>query len=155
VSSVRSRIIDAAISQLNTNTPAGVPAADDTRLESYTPGELPSILVFENREQGETEKEGRWAYFVKKALTLRVEIRIAETDVLKSRAAMDPIYCWCVQQIAAPYQGPTAPFGGLAEDCYESQLEWQYAAEDQAYTLLQIDFRVEYSTIKNDPTRTQ
>lgn len=153
MSSVRSRIIDAAIAQLNTNTPSGVPAADDTRLESYTPGELPSILVFENREQGETEKEGRWAYFVKKALTLRVEIRIAETDVLKSRAAMDPIYCWCVQQIAAPNQAPV--FGGLAEDSYESQLEWQYAAEDQAFTLLQIDFRVEYSTIKNDPTRTQ
>jgi hypothetical protein len=153
VSSVRSRIIDAAIALLNTNTPSGVPQADDTRLESYTPGELPSILVFENREQGETEKEGRWAYFVKKALTLRVEIRIAETDVLKSRAAMDPIYCWCVQQIAAANQAPV--FGGLAEDSYESQLEWQYAAEDQAFTLLQIDFRVEYSTIKNDPTRTQ
>jgi hypothetical protein len=147
--SVRSQIVSAAIAAINASPPVGVPTADDTRLESYTAGELPAISVFEIREEAETEKEGRWSYFVKRTFTLRVEVRIAATVALAARATMDPLYVWIGQQLGG------SQFGGLAEDCYEALLEWQYAAEDQPYTLLQIDFRVLYSTIKTDPTRTQ
>lgn len=154
--SVRSQIVDAAIALLNTGTPSGVPAADDTRLESYSAdaGELPAISVFEIREEMETEKEGRWSYFLKRTFTMRVEMRIAETVAVKARAAMDPLYVWVGQQLGGiNLQNQT--FGGLAEDCYEALAEWQYAAADQPYTLLQLDFRVYYSTLKTDPTRVQ
>lgn len=147
--SVRKQIVDAAIALINTDAPSGVPAADDTRLESYTPAELPALTIFEIREEGESEKEGRWGYFVKRTFTMRIEIRIAETTAVKARAAVDPIYVWVGQQLGQQQ------FGGLAEDCYETLLEWQYADSDQPYTLLQMDFRVEYSTLKNDPTKTQ
>jgi hypothetical protein len=146
--SVRKQIVDLAIAKINTSAPAGIPIADDTRLPSYTPDELPAITVFEIREDGQVEKEGRWSYFVKRAFTLRVETRIAETLATKCRQAMDPLYVWVGQSLGA-FQ-----FGGLAEDCYETLLEWQYADADQAYTLLQTDFRVEYSTLKNDPSKT-
>jgi hypothetical protein len=152
--SVRKQIVDMAIAQINTSAPAGVPTADDTRLESYSPSELPAITVFEIREEGETEKESRWGYFVKRTFTLRIEIRVAsDSDTVKARAALDPLYVWVAQKTASAYQQPA--FGGLAESAYETLLEWQYADSDQGYTLLQIDFRVEYSTLRNDPTKTQ
>lgn len=147
--SVRKQIVDAAIARLNASPPSGIPTADDTRLESYTPEELPAMTVLELREEAETEKEGRWSYFVKRTFTMRVETRIAETLATSARNTMDPIYVWIGQQLGGQQ------FGGLAEDCYEALLEWQYAAEDQPYTLLQLDFRVLYSTLKVDPTRTQ
>jgi hypothetical protein len=147
--SIRSRIVDAAITALNTATPGGVPATDDTRLEGYTPGELPSIGVFEIRQESNTLKEGRWGYFLDHAFTMRVEMRIAETVAVKARATMDPLYVWVGQTLGGQQ------FSNLAEDCYEALAEWQYAAEDQAYTLLQVDFRVLYKTLKTDPTRTQ
>jgi hypothetical protein len=121
--SVRKQIVDAAIALINTSPPYVAPLADDTRQQSYTPDELPSIAVFEIREDGQSEKEGRWSYFVKRAFTLRIEIRIAAD---RPRPIVDPMYVWIGQKLA-----------------------------DQPYTLLQIDFRVEYSTLKNDPTKTQ
>lgn len=147
--SVRSQIVDAAITLLNASPPSGVPATDDTRLESYTAGELPSIVLFEIRDESETEKEGRWSYFLKHTFTMRAELRIAETVAVKARAAMDPLFVWVATQLGGQQ------FGALAEDCYPTLAEWQYAAEDQPYTLLQLDFRVLYSTLKSDPTRTQ
>lgn len=143
--SVRKQIVDAAIALINTSPPYVTPLADDTRLQSYQPEELPSIAVFEIREDGQSEKEGRWSYFVKRAFTLRVEIRVAADH---PRPVVDPMYVWIGQQLGAQQ------FSGLAEDCYETLLEWQYADADQPYTLLQIDFRVEYSTLKNDPSKT-
>ncbi len=152
--SVRKQIVDAAIALLNASPPSGVPQADDTRLESYSGPELPAITVFELRENDALEKEGRWSYFLNRDLTVRVEIRIAETTVKTARQAMDPLYVYVAQQLAGIGQ-QNQTFGGLAEDCYEALLEWQYAAEDQPYTLLQLDFRVTYSTLKTDPTRTK
>jgi hypothetical protein len=144
--SIRKQIVDAAITLLSTNAPMGTPAIDDQRLESYQPEELPALTVFQIREEGESEKEGRWSYFVKRTLTLRIELRVAGDT---ARAAVDPTYVFIGQALGQQ------KFGGLAEDCYETLLEWQYADVDQPYNLLQIDFRVEYSTLKSDPTRTQ
>jgi len=101
--------------------------------------------VFEIREESETEKEGRWAYFLKRTFTLRVEVRFAGDA---GRTVFDPMLVWIGTQLGG------SQFGGLAEDCYESLTEWQYADLDQPYTLVQIDFRVHYSTLKADPTRT-
>lgn len=144
--SIRKQIVDAAIALINASPPYVTPLADDTRLQSYTPDELPSIVLFEIREDGQSEKEGRWSYFVKRAFTLRVEIRVgADTP----RSVIDPFYVWIGQRLGQQ------TFGALAEDCYETLLEWQYADADQPYTLLQIDFRIEYSTLKNDPSKTQ
>lgn len=144
MSTIRSQIVTAAVAQLNTGTPSGVPQADDHRQQSYTPEELPSIAVFEVREESETEKEGRWSYFLKRTFTLRVEVRFAGDA---GRTVFDPMLVWIGKQLGG-FQ-----FTGLAEDCYESLTEWQYADLDQPYTLVQIDFRVHYSTLKGDPTR--
>jgi hypothetical protein len=146
--SVREQIVAAAVAQLNTSRPVGVPQADNSRLEPYQPSELPAMNIFRIREEGESEKEGRWSYFVKRTFTLRVELRFASDT---AAVDMDPSYVWAGQTLATGYQQPA--FGGLAESCYETLLEWQYADSDQPYTLLQIDFRVEYSTLRNDPTR--
>ena len=152
--SARQQIVTAAIALLTTSKPSGVPQIDDTRLESYTTAELPAVTVFRIREEGESEKEGRWSYFVKRTFTLRVELRFASDT---APADMDATYVWVGQQLGQQTFGVNAneSGGNLAEDCYETLLEWQYADSDQPYTLLQIDFRVEYSTLKNDPTRSQ
>jgi hypothetical protein len=142
--SVRKQIVDAAIAIVNTSPPVGFPTVWDSRQEAFDPSELPSILVLEMREDGQSEKEGRWGYFVKRAFTLRFEIRVATGT---PRVALDTLYVYLVQRLGQQQ------FGGLAEDCYDTLLEWQYADSDAPYTLLQIDFRVEYSTLKNDPTK--
>jgi hypothetical protein len=153
--SIRKQIVDMAIALINTSPPAGVPAADDTRLESYQGvGELPAITVLELRQESELEKEGRWSYFLNRTFTLRIEMRVAATNAASARVAMDPLYVWVAQQLSGIGQ-QNQTFGGLAEDCFETIAEWQYAAEDQPYTLLQLDFRVVYSTLKTDPTRTK
>ena len=150
--SVRQQIVTAAIALLDTSRPGGVPQPDDTRQQSYQPEELPAMTVFRIREEGESEKEGRWSYFVKRTFTLRVELRFASDT---APADMDSTYVWVGQKLGKQQFGPSANGGTLAEDCYETLLEWQYADSDQPYTLLQIDFRIEYSTLKEDPTRTQ
>jgi hypothetical protein len=148
VSSIRKQIVDAAIALINTAPPMGVPTVDDGRLEPYAQPELPAITVYELREEGElAEQNGRWSYFLRRTFTMRVEIRIAETTAIAARAAVDPLYVWLGQNLGGNQ------FGGLAEDSYETLLEWQHAAEDQAYTLLQVDFRITYTTMKIDPSR--
>ena len=144
---IRNRIIDEALVLLNTSPPVGFPDVDDHRLESYQPAELPAVTVFEIRDEGEINKVGgRWGYFVDRNLTLRVEVRVAG-DV--GRDIVDPFLAWIGQQLGGQQ------FGGLATDTFEALTEWQYAAEDQPYTLVQQDFRVQYTVLKSDPTRTQ
>jgi len=146
--SVRDRIVDAAIAALNASAakPTGAPAVDDTRMEPYAVNELPAVTVFELREEDEYEKSGRWAYFLKRTMTLRVEIRVAGDP---PRKVIDPLYVWAGKALAGQQ------FGGLAEDCIEALSEWQYADNDQPYALLSVDFRVFYVTLKADPTATQ
>jgi hypothetical protein len=144
---VRNQIVDAALALLNTDPPTGFPVADDHQLESYQPGQLPAVTVFEIRDEGEINKiGGRWGPFLDRNLTFRVEVRVAG-DV--GRAIVDPFLAWIGTCLGGQQ------FGGLATDTFEALTEWQYAALDQPYTLVQQDFRVQYSVLKTDPTRTQ
>lgn len=144
--SVRDRLLDAMLAQLNTGRPAGVPAADDERQETYKPEELPAITVAWLREEDEPQRDSRWSYYLKRTMTFRVRIRVAADP---PRKAIDPLYVWVGQQLGGKQ------FDGLGDDCHEALAEMQYAAEDQPYAMLELDFRVYYETLKTDPTATQ
>jgi hypothetical protein len=142
--SIRDRIVDAAIAAINTGAPAGMPKADDSRMEPYKPEELPSINVFELLEEDSNEAhDGRWGPLLERVMTLRVEMRTAGDP---PRKALDAMYCWVAQQLG------NQQFGRLCDQCIESRHEWQNAAADQPYTLLLTDFRISFSTLKGDPT---
>jgi hypothetical protein len=143
MSSIREQIITAAVAALNTSTPGGVPAADRVRMEPYQSEDLPAINVMPVREEMENEKEGRWSYFLKRGCTLRIECRVQGNP---ADQLLDPLIVWAGTVLGG------AKFGGLAEDCYEILCEWSYAASDQPYSMASLDFRVEYSTLKTDPT---
>jgi hypothetical protein len=150
MSSIREQIIEAAIVALNTGRPGGVPAADRTRMEPYQAGDLPAVTVMPVREGMVHEKSSRWAYYLKRTLTFRVECRVAGNP---ADELLDPLLTWAGQALATPPNG--AAFGGLAEDCIETLCEWQYAAQDQPYAMAMLDFTVEYVTLKADPTKAE
>ena len=142
MSSLRAQIVDAAVALLNTSRPAGIPACDRVRFEPYQPTELPAINVMPVREESE-KKTGRWGPLLTRGFTLRVECRVAgdPADVI-----LDPLLVWAGQKLG----GQT--FGVLAEDCFETLCEWSYAGSDQNYSMASLDFRVNFSTLINDPT---
>lgn len=147
---VRNQIMDAALAMLNNSPPGGVPQTDDGRIQPYSEDELPTAVLYEIREDDQNEKEGRWSYFLKRTFTMRIEVRVAAPAGGDSpRAAIDPILVWIGKTLGAQQ------FNGLAEDCYEQHTEWQRADESRPYTMVQVDFVIEYSTLKSDPTRTQ
>lgn len=141
--SLREQITIAAMAVLNTSPPVGVPATTRTRMQPYTPEELPAMTVKSLREEMETEKEGRWSYFLKRTFTLRVEFYVAG-DAADS--LIDPLYIWAGQSLGGN------SFGKLAEDCIEGLMEWEYADQDLPYAKATLDFRVLYNTLKTDPT---
>jgi len=143
VRSLRAQIVDAAIALLNTSPPAGIPFAERIRFEPYGPEDLPAINVMPVREESE-KKTGRWGPLLTRGFTLRVECRVSGSpaDVI-----LDPLLVWAGQSLGGQ------DFGLLAEDCYETLCEWSYAGSDQNYSMASLDFRINFSTLSNDPTR--
>lgn len=143
MSSLREQIIQAALALLNTSPPSGVPQTTRARVQPYDPSELPAMTIKSLRNEGQNEKEGRWGYFIQNTFSLRMEFYVAgdAADEL-----IDPMYVWAVQQLGAQQ------FGSLAQDCYEGIMEWEYADQDLPYAKATLDFRVEFNSLKKDPT---
>lgn len=145
MATIREQIIQAAIATLNTGTPAGVPQAVRSRLEPYTPGELPACTVKPVREEIEYEAEGKRSYFRRRVLTLRISYFFTGAD----ESAADPMVQWATQKLDGQV------FTSLIEDSIEALYEWEYAAEDAPYFALHQDFRIHYHTVVGDQTRAQ
>lgn len=143
---VRNQIIEAALLQLNTSAPGGMPVATRLRMAPYEINELPALNVFPVREEVRGDKLGRWGPIVERTFTMRVLIHASGSDAVSADLALDPIVAW-VSTLGGQQ------FGGLAIDTEESMLEWLYEEEDLSYTSLAIDFRVVYKTLKSDQTK--
>jgi hypothetical protein len=139
--------MDAILAAVNASPPTGVPQTSDGRFEPFQASELPSIVLFEVREENEPQKAGRWSPLLQRSFTARFEVRV---DSVPARTAADPIIAWLGQTLGG------SQLGGLAEQVYEQLSEWQRIAEDFPHTLISIDFRVDYTSLMSDPTtRTQ
>ncbi len=146
--SIREQIIDAAMTALNGPTrPVGLPQADRLRMEPYQLADMPAINVMSLREEVQPMQDGRWGPLLERAFTLRVVCYVAGAP---ADQAIDPLAVWIEQSLSSPYLGKA--FGGLAQDCYLSLMEWQYADDDQNYAAALMDFRVTYQTSRSDPT---
>lgn len=144
MASVREQLMQALMTRLNTGAPMGVPTVTRAREEPYSSDELPAITIKPQREEIDYEAEGKRSYFRRRVLTLRVSLHFTGDD-----SVADPMAVWISSQL----DGQVVP--DLMEDCIEAQYEWEYAAEDQPYTVLHQDYRIHYHTIVGDQTRTQ
>jgi hypothetical protein len=143
--SIRDQIIAAAIMALNTGTPSGVPRADRARTEPYQPVDLPAITVFPHTDETTTLKNDRWGPIVDRLCIVRVACYVAGDP---PDALLDPMIVWAEKTLNSN------PFGNLASDILPGRFEWQYANEDQKYSLVLADFHVWYQTLRTDPTAT-
>ncbi|MBS0364906.1 MAG: hypothetical protein JSR67_03670 [Proteobacteria bacterium] len=143
---VRNRIMDGILAALNAATPSGVPQTLDGRTEPFQAAELPSIVLFELREEDQPQKDSRWSPFLDRTFTVRLEVRVIGQP---ARTAADPILAWIGQVLGG------SQIGGLAIQCHEVLTEWQRVTEDYPYTLVQTDYRISYVTLMTDPTRQQ
>ena len=146
MSSVRERIIEAALAALNTSTPVGVPQSDRLRMEPYQLGDLPAIVIMPLREEVEPLKDGRWGPLINRTLTLRVACYAAGNP---ADGMIDPLLTWADAAL------DSNQFGGLANDTLPALIEWQYAAEDQQFAVALADYRIMYQTKRADATATQ
>jgi hypothetical protein len=152
--SIREQIIEAALAALNTSTPTGVPQADRLRMEPYQLADMPAMVVMPLREEVEPLKDGRWGPLVNRTLTLRIACyaygdAIGTVGGQTADKKIDPLLTWADAAL------DSNQFGGLANDSLPALIEWQYAAEDQPFTVALADYRIMYQTKRADATATQ
>ena len=151
--SIREQIMKAAVAALNgPGRPAGVPAADRLRVETYTPSELPAICVLPVREDVLPMKDTRWGPLVERQMMLRVACYVGQDA---PDQALDPILQWATVALDGlrPNGDQNAPFAGIVLDVIEAQLEWQFAPEELPYAVCFMDWRIYYTTERGDTTR--
>lgn len=142
MSTLREQIIEQAVLQVNTGTPSGVPVCVRTLMQPSEQAQLPAMICFPIREEIDRDKTGRWGPSIVRALYLRFVI-YAQGD--PADAALDPILSWVGKALGG------SQLNGLAQDCTEHELNWQYDEGNYAVAACSLDFRVEYQTLRGDP----
>lgn len=153
MSSLRERIIQAAVTALNTDRPSGVPEFVRTRLESPTAEQLPAATVYAKKEETDRMRpvrEGRTSRgpIVKRTLQLHIESLTAHVGSDTPDALADPILCWAVQAI-----GNAGTFSGLANDpADEEETTFEYEQADHSFCRATLVFAIEFQSKRSDAT---
>lgn len=138
---IREQIIEAAVATVNTGAPSGVPQCTRTQMQPTESADLPAMTCFPIREEINNTKTGRWGPLLVRTLYLRFVVYATGNP---ADAALDPIVEWLSKQLGG------SNIGGLAEDCVEHELTWQYDEGNFAVAAVAMDFRVTYQTLRND-----
>ena len=149
MASIRDQIVAAAIAELNTARPPGIPQADRTRLAAITPSELPSIIVFPGLDQPE-EVGPPAGPIVRSRFRMIVEQRAAGTASVRPDAAVDALYVWVIKKLAR--KRLTAGGGGfLNHDTVEGETSFAFEQGDEPYALATTALIVTYQHLVADP----
>ncbi len=148
MASIREQIADAVIAALV--DPAG-PAGLNVHRERTRPIEqdkLPAILVyFEDEEPTPLEKQKFQAPLTQRHLGLVLEMRAVPSAGQAPDEAIDPLYCWSVQQVMKDEK-----FGGLAMGVTEGPTKWMAKEADVIYAGAALHLTIHYRTSRLDPT---
>jgi hypothetical protein len=149
MASVRDQIVAAAIVELNTGAPGGIPTAERVRLAELAPTDLPSILVFPSSDAPE-EIGGGGGAIVRSRLTLVVECRAAGTASIRPDQAVDPLAVWVVKALG----NKRLPAGGgqfLNHDIVQGETTFSFEEGEAPYCLAAIEMIVVYQHLVADP----
>lgn len=140
MSSIREQVLVAVMAALNGGgKPAGVPAAERTRVIALEVSQLPSIVLVPRRESVDVQG-GRLGPLVQRRLSVELEHRAAGGAGVPADQAADALLSWPVKALC----GNT--LGGLAIEIRESGTEWQYADGEAPFVLATQTFEVAYTT---------
>ena len=151
MSTIRERIVSAAVLALATGAPAGVPAPVRTRLDSPTVDHLPALTVYQGTETVEAMREPKTGTasrgpIVRRSLLLSVEVLTKAGAGMQPDAAADPILAWATAALAA-----AGNFGGLANGpADELGTKFEYEQAETSLCRATQTFRIEYQTRADD-----
>ena len=155
MSTVRERIVAAAMTALNTGRPAGVPEFIRTRIDSPSADQLPVCTVYQGNEgvmaahdtgQGTRSVVTRGPV-VRRSLVLQVEVLTkAGTDTEPDKAA-DPMLAWAAQSLAA-----AGKLAGLADyPADEMGTKFDYEQGETSFCRSTIGFEIKYHSRTDNP----
>lgn len=146
---IRDQILDASRDAIN----AAATAAGETwqcvrtLMQPSEVAQLPAVILFPVSEAIEPKKAtGQWGPLLDRTLKMRVVIyNMGEP----ADQALDPMVVIVGQALGGQQ------LDGLALSIDEEALEWKYDEQNEQVAAVAIDFRVWYTTLRNDPTQTQ
>lgn len=147
--SLRELIRDQIITELNTDTPTGLPQATKRR---YVPGahlREPQIGVFFVEEPAE-RVGGRGGALTKRNLTIAVQCVIPCEDPAEADDLLEPLLVHVIDKL-----GDTN-LDGLVTDCVEVGTQWGTDTSTGIVVHMGLNrWRVEYQSVKDDLSRKQ
>ena len=151
MSTIRERLVAAAVTALASGAPAGIPAPVRTRLDSPGADQLPALTVYQAAETVETMRDfraGRSARgpIVRRALLLNVEVLTRATAGDEPDKAADPILAWATKAL-----GAAGTFDGLANQAAdEAGTRFEYEQGETAFCRATMTFRIQYQSRADD-----
>ena len=151
MSTVRERIVSAAVLALATDAPAGIPALVRTRLDSPSADQLPALTVYQGVETVEPMRDAKAGTasrgpIVRRSLLLIVEVLTKAGAGVQPDAAADPVLAWATAALAA-----AGNLGGLANGPPdEIGTKFEYEQAETSFCRATQTFRIEYQTRTGD-----
>lgn len=136
MSSVRNQILDAVVTALNTDRPAGIPAARRRRIHPYEMEDVPAIDVVPVEESVEGIG-GRLAVNANRRLQFAVRCWAAGDA---PEVAADALLLWAVKALDGNR------LGGLVESLFEVRTGWVFDVGDTVVGVAETVFLAEYAT---------
>jgi len=151
VSTVRERLVAAAVLALATGAPSGVPVPVRTRLDSPTADQLPALTVYQAAEMVEPMRDFRAERssrgpIVRRAVVVNVEV-IAKAGIgSEPDNAADPILAWATKAI-----GAAGTFDGLANNpADEVGTKFEYEQGETSFCRATMSWRIQYQSRADD-----
>jgi len=148
MATIREQIADAVIAGFSgTGAPIGLTVHRE-RTRPVEQDQLPAVLVYFEDDTPETlDKQKFKAPLTERCLNLVAEIRAMPTTDQAPDEAIDAVYIWLMQTIAADES-----FGGLAMGVTEGPVKWFSKEADMIYAGAAVHLSVHYRTKRLDPT---
>jgi hypothetical protein len=148
VDTVRQRIRDQAILELNTDQPTGLPVVTKRR---WHPGEddgpLSIAVVF--LEEPTRQIGGRGGSLQDRDLHIGVQCVVGVTHRDEADDALEPALAWATSVISS------SNLDGYATETTEVSTVWEQAKMDKFYLAATLVFRIRYQTVRDDLTSIQ
>lgn len=121
MSSVRERIVEAAVAALNSGTPIGVPAAERATTIAIDSHTLPKLLVYVGPKDRASDVGGKRGPLRAREMQLTIEAWTLGTDELSPDAVADPLLVWVIKALE------DQSLSGLVTGLREQETEFELA----------------------------
>lgn len=138
-------VLQAAMTQLNTGTPGGVPQTQRSRADDIAPASLPAMGLRPVVEDV-TRPGGARGPLSKRTLLMALDCWGVATGSAAIDQVIDPMLEWATKALGG------SNLGGLVDQVNEVKLAWKSDFEGQPYGKATVYFEVHYQTRVNDAT---